>query len=130
VQEHLVVCDCSTLAVRVADITSCCFAALSALTATYTQGQTITTTQTLTANHGGYLRIKVCPNSPGAATQACFDQNVLQGPTGSKYWLTSGTYMNSPPYTIAWTLPAGVSAELLSNHSVSFQHSFLTTASC
>jgi Lytic polysaccharide mono-oxygenase, cellulose-degrading len=99
----------------------CC--SLSLQTATYTQGQTITTTQTLTANHGGYLRIKVCPNSPGAATQACFDQNVLQGPTGSKYWITSGTYMNSPPYTIAWTLPAGVSAEHV-NYAVNFEHCF------
>eukprot|EP00953_Heterococcus_sp_UTEX-ZZ885_P015568 8762-Heterococcus_DN1.PRE.3 len=88
-------------------------AAVALLTAaTYTQGQTITTTQTITVNHGGYLRIKVCPWSPGAATQACFDSNVLQGPTGSKYWITFGTYsatVPTPPFTVAWTLPPGVS---------------------
>eukprot|EP00953_Heterococcus_sp_UTEX-ZZ885_P001950 1562-Heterococcus_DN1.PRE.1 len=77
--------------------------------ATYTQGQTITTTQTITVNHGGYLMLKVCPNSPGAATQACFNSNVLQGPNGSKYWLTSGSYLNTPPFSLAWTLPPGVS---------------------
>eukprot|EP00953_Heterococcus_sp_UTEX-ZZ885_P022360 12375-Heterococcus_DN1.PRE.1 len=76
---------------------------------TYTQGQTITTTQTITVNHGGYLMLKVCPNSPGAATQACFNSNVLQGPNGSKYWLTSGSYLNTPPFSLAWTLPPGVS---------------------
>ncbi|XP_041356040.1 uncharacterized protein LOC121373444 [Gigantopelta aegis] len=51
----------------------------------YTQGQTITVTVQITANHFGYFEFRLCPvnNVKVQATHACLDQNVLKQPDGS-----------------------------------------------
>lgn len=46
---------------------------------TYKMGQVINTTAEITANHGGYMEYRICPNNDSRkeATQECLDQHVL-----------------------------------------------------
>lgn len=45
--------------------------------ATYTSGQTITIRMTMPAYHGGFIQIRLCPESNTNPSQACFDANIL-----------------------------------------------------
>ncbi|KAG5181545.1 hypothetical protein JKP88DRAFT_195219 [Tribonema minus] len=78
--------------------------------ATYSQGQTVDVQAILTANHGGRFRVKMCPDVSSSATQSCFDSNTLKRKdTGATdYWLLTGSYGDSPPYSMQYILPAGV----------------------
>ena len=46
--------------------------------ATYSQGQTITITLDMPAYHGGFIQIRICPESNTNPSQSCFDANVLK----------------------------------------------------
>ena len=111
--------------------------------ATYSCGQTIDLSVTLTAHHKGHFQFKACPISPGqAATQACFDARKLRfisghganfdpnyperayippAPPGTQASNGSGLWN----YQYRFQLPAGVSGDL-----VLLQWHYITANSC
>ena len=45
--------------------------------AVYTSGQTITVRLFMPAFHGGFIQMRLCPESNTNPSQACFDANIL-----------------------------------------------------
>ncbi len=64
----------------------------------------------ITTTSGGRVEFRVCPRSTNI-DEACFGTNYLtSADTGERsFWLMTGTYSNSAPYTVKYRLPAGVS---------------------
>ncbi|WIA19533.1 hypothetical protein OEZ85_004142 [Tetradesmus obliquus] len=61
---------------------------------TFSAGQRVRFSWTITTNHGGFFGFKICPQRTGL-TQACFDANVLQRADG----LGTRTYILSRQYS-------------------------------
>lgn len=69
--------------------------ATNTIVRTYQQGQMITATIQITANHAGFFEFRICPatNPSIEVTQECLNRTILRRPDGStRYFLPFNTY--------------------------------------
>ncbi|KAK4314470.1 hypothetical protein Pmani_014175 [Petrolisthes manimaculis] len=72
----------------------------------YTQGQILTLTIDITANHMGHFEVRICPDPHVEATQQCFDQHqlCLADGSGNNFNITSEVGLHTTHYLLPPTL--------------------------